>query len=191
MVQRDLAVAKRNLEFHELHHRSLASSLTDSEGNGTDGTFPLERSRAKEKFGLEQRKPCGLCCMLFLPVNLVMAVPLKAVFDMRGSWRNKFDPEGQACGVRVNPNLRRSPTCYDSTRVCAFCAQLFDQQQETYRPSWEAREAEKERARLEEEEARKNVMSDPLAQIDEERANDIKDATNAEKIEEKSVENIL
>jgi len=177
MVQRDLSVAKQNLQSNELYNRSSSSSIDDGGGcggcGGADGTSPLERSRAKEKFGLEQRKPCGLCCMLFLPVNLVMAVPLKAVFDMRDTWGSKFDPEGQAKGIRVNPNLKRAPACYDRTRVCAFCAQLFDQQQETYRPRWEARAAEKERLRMEEEAVRKMVMSDPLKQCDAERADDV------------------
>lgn len=172
MVQRDLSVAKQNLEFNELYNRSSSSPMHGVGGCAAHGTSPLERSRAKEKFGLEQRKPCGLCCLSFLPVNLVMAVPRKAVFDMRDTWGDKFDPKGHAKGVRVNLNLKRAPACYDRTRVCAFCAQLFDQPSK-YRPSWEACLAEKEKIQLEEEDARKMVMSDPLKQCDTERANDV------------------
>ena len=143
----------------------------------------LERSLSKEKFGIEQRKPCGLCCVKFLPVNLVLAVPLKAVLDIRDSWGDKFDPEGSR-RVRVNPNLRKAPACYNSTRVCAFCAQLFDQQQEAYRPSWEAKEAEKERLKDLEEAARRKVENDPLSQIEKERDAELNRALSRQKIKE-------
>lgn len=73
----------------------------------------------------------------------------------------------------VNPNLRKAPACYNQTRVCAFCSQLFDQQQDSYRPSWEAKEAEKERIRKEEENARRKVINDPLSQMEKERVEGI------------------
>ena len=162
MVKRDLAIAMENYESKET---CLQSSLKDQKHRNVD---TLSRSLCKEKFGIEQRKECGLCCVRFLPVNLVLAVPLKAVLDIRDSWGDKYDPEGSN-RVRVNPNLRKAPACYNSTRVCAFCAQLFDQQQETYRPSWEAKEAERERQRKLEEAAHQKVVNDPLSQIEKER----------------------
>lgn len=166
MVKRDLAVAMENYESKET---CLQSSLKDQKHRNVDS---LSRSLCKEKFGIEHRKECGLCCARFLPVNLILAVPLKAVLDIRDSWGDKFDPEGSH-RVRVNPNLRKAPACYNSTRVCAFCAQLFDQQQETYRPSWEAKEAERERQREMEEAAHWKVVNDPLSQIEKEREEEV------------------
>jgi hypothetical protein len=179
-VQRDLSVAKRNLESNNVYQQSFAMG----DGEGADGTSPFERNLTKEKFGLANRTKCGLCCRLFLPVNLVMAVPLKAVYDMRDTWGDKFDPNGQKSrSVNVNPNLKRAPACYDRTRVCAFCSQLFDQQQNIYRPSFEMKEAERERANEEERERTNEVMSDPLKRVDDERVQEILDAEHDAKID--------
>ena len=179
MVQRDLSVAKRNLEFENMYQNSLSFTMSKGKQEGADGVSPFQRNLTKEKFGLATRKQCGLCCRLFLPVNLVMAVPLKAVYDMRDTWGDKFDPSGQKSRtVNINPNLKRAPLCYDKTRVCAFCSQLFDNQQNTYRPSFEAKEAEKERASELERERTNAVMSDPLKRVDDERAHEIFDAEN-------------
>ncbi len=176
MFKRELAVAMVNFEAKETCNSSMKHiAQRDSDS--------LERSLSKEKFGIEHRKPCGLCCVKFLPVNLVLAVPLKAVLDIRDSWGDKFDPEGSR-RVRVNPNLRKAPACYNSTRVCAFCAQLFDQQQEAYRPSWEAKEAEKERIKDLEEAARRKVENDPLSQIEKERDAELNRALSRQKIKE-------
>lgn len=177
MVQRDLTVAKRNLEFNDMYDRS--SFVASEEG---EGMSPFERNLTKEKFGLASRKACGLCCRQFLPINLIMAVPLKAIFDMRDTWGAKFDPEGSKSRiVNVNPNLKRAPACYDRTRVCAFCAQLFDNQQEIYRPSFETKEAEKEHANEVERERTHAIMSDPLKRMDDERAHKILDTETAAK----------
>jgi hypothetical protein len=166
MVQRDLSVAKQNLALNNMYHHS------------TDGMSPFERNLTKEKFGLATRKACGLCCRDYLPNNLVMSVPLKAVFDMRDTWGDKFDPDGQKSRiVNVNPNLKRAPACYDRTRVCAFCSQLFDDP-DIYRPSIEAKEAERERALSAERERTHAVMSDPLKRMDDERAHEILDSEN-------------
>ena len=182
MVQRDLSVAKRNLEFNSMYQNSLSFITAEGQQDGADGVSPFKRNLTKEKFGLATRKQCGLCCRLFLPINLVMAVPLKAVYDMRDTWGGKFDPIGQKSRtVNINPNLKRAPLCYDKTRVCAFCSQLFDNQQNTYRPSFEAKEAEKERASELERERTNAVMSDPLKRVDDERAHEIFDAENASK----------
>ena len=171
MMKRDLTVAMVNFEAKE----TCISSIKHISQRNSDS---LERSLSKEKFGIEQRKPCGLCCVKFLPVNLVLAVPLKAVLDIRDSWGDKFDIEGSR-RVRVNPNLRKAPACYNSTRVCAFCAQLFDRQQETYRPSFEAKEAEKERLKNLEEVAKRKVESDPLSQIEKERNAEVNELTRS------------
>lgn len=177
MLQRDLAVAKQNLIEMDIYRNStlrsagVGSSSTSSSNvdpNHNNKVTELERSLSKEKYGIEQRRKCGLCELHFLPINLVMAIPLKAVFDIRASWGNKYDPDGLK-KIRVNPNLRKAPACYNETRVCAFCAQLFDKQQEKYRPSWEAKEEEQRRLRDIEEKRRQKILSDPLAQLQKER----------------------
>ena len=170
MLKRDLAVAMVNFEAKETCMSSMNSTQRNSDS--------LERSLSKEKFGIEQRKHCGLCCLKFLPVNLVLAVPLKAVLDIRDSWGDKFDSEGSR-RVRVNPNLKKAPACYNSTRVCAFCSQLFDRQQETYRPSWEAKEAEKERQNNLEEAAKQKVENDLLSQIEKEKSLEVNELTRS------------
>lgn len=167
MVKREFSVAIENLES-----KQICKSLSHSQDEKQRSLSSFERSLSREKYGIEQRRPCGLCCNKFLPINLVMVVPLKAVFDIRDLWGDKFDPEGSR-RVRVNPNLRNAPACYNSTKVCTFCAQLFDQQQETYRPSWEAKEAEKEHNRNLEEAEHWKVVNDPLSQVDKERIQNI------------------
>ena len=106
------------------------------------------------------------------PKSYPKALPSKLFLDIRDSWGDKYDPEG-SIRVRVNPNLRKAPACYNSARVCAFCSQLFDRQQERYRPSWEAKEAEKERVREMEEAAHWKIVNDPLSQIDKDRVEEL------------------
>eukprot|EP00586_Coscinodiscus_wailesii_P005242 CAMPEP_0172481290 /NCGR_PEP_ID=MMETSP1066-20121228/7035_1 /TAXON_ID=671091 /ORGANISM="Coscinodiscus wailesii, Strain CCMP2513" /LENGTH=512 /DNA_ID=CAMNT_0013243423 /DNA_START=306 /DNA_END=1843 /DNA_ORIENTATION=+ len=171
IIRRDLSVAKLNSQSEALRRRASATLRR----GGPDGKRReiridddvLERSRSKEKYGLETKKPCALCHVPFLPVNLIMAVPLKAILDIRDSWGDAFDPEGVR-EIKVNPNLRRAPACYNERKVCAFCAQLFDQQQDTYRPSWEAKEAERVRLKEIEEEKERKVLDDPLTQMTKE-----------------------
>ena len=195
MLKRNLAIAKENYESCYLNNLSFSSRRNMNHTTNDNGILSkskhknrtptnkgedeenkqdliLARSLSKEKYGIEQRKPCGLCGLKFLPLNLVMAVTFKAVLDIRDSWGDKYDPEGRK-HVMVNPNLRKAPACYNQTRVCAFCSQLFDQQQDHYRPSWEAKEAEKERIRRNEEDARRKILNDPLSQMEKERIEQI------------------
>jgi hypothetical protein len=147
----------------------------------------LETSRSKERYGLQHRTTCGLCCQIFLPINLVLAVPLKAVIDIRSSWGDKYDPEfpvkqivptlskatGEVHMVRVNKNLSKAPACYDKVMVCGFCAQMFTAQQDIYRPSYEAK-ASVIRAKEEEEDlARRKAYWDPLTTTEKERSEEM------------------
>lgn len=155
MLKREFSVAKMNYEARE---KCQSSSLKDLQRCKSDA---LENSRSKEKYGIELKRNCGLCDRPHLSENLVLAVTLKACLDIRDSWGCKYDPEGSS-RVRVNPNLRKAPGCYNETRVCAFCAQLFDNQQEKYRPSWQAKVAEKKRIKDAEKALLEKSMSDPL-----------------------------
>lgn len=168
-IERDLSLAKENADAisrSELHAKRPGTSSSSLQA--------LERSRSKERHGLEQRKACGLCCRPFLRINLTMAVPLKAILDMRDTWGDRYDPEGAAkVRAKTNPNLRRAPACYNQTRVCAFCSQLFDNQQDAYRPSFKTKEADKlsrELAEIEEQRKVKQAKDDdPLAEMKKER----------------------
>ena len=153
MVQRDFSVAKINQHSREKYRVSRIKNLSKLKPN------TLERSISKEKYGIEQRKACGLCYRQFLPENLVLAVTLKAILDLRETWGTRYDPD--ISRIKINPNLKRAPLCYNETRVCVFCAQLFDNQ-EMYRPSWKAKQAEQRRLKIEQEALLQKIAADPL-----------------------------
>jgi len=182
MMKRELAVVKENLELKEKCQNTRSALKTrDARGvqqNRSNHINSLERSLSKEKYGIERRKSCGLCCSTFLPINLVMTVPLKAVFDIRDSWADKYDSNGIS-NIRMNPNLRRPPACYNQTRVCVFCAQLFNHQQEKYRPSCEAKKAEMQKVKEWEEEVRQKTINDPLSQVEKERQEEVSELARA------------
>ena len=161
-IRRDLSVAKQNVETTMVREEAKELEASRHKLNA------LELSKSKEKFGIEHKVACGCCCMQFLPLNLTLSVPLKAILDIRDSWGVKFDPKG-ASNVRINQNLRKAPLCYDEVKVCAFCSQLFMYQQEIYRPSWEAKEAEKTRLREEAEMSARKAYWDPLTTTENER----------------------
>ncbi|GMH65498.1 hypothetical protein TrST_g10148 [Triparma strigata] len=161
-VRRDLAVAKINVESTVVREEAARTE------KGRHKLTALQMSKSKESLQLLKKVPCGCCCLSFLPVNLILAVPLKAVLDIRDSWGTKFDPKG-ASKVRVNKNLRKAPLCYDEVKVCSFCAQLFQYQQDKYRPSWEAKEAERNRIKDEQDAKQRKAFWDPLTTTELER----------------------
>jgi len=155
LVRRDLLIVK---EAQASKERRSISTQRNLKSCSLDA---LERCKSREKFGIEQRKKCGLCNRSYLMENLILAVTLKACLDMRKSWGKKYDPEGSV-RIKTNPNLTKPPACYNQTRVCAFCAQLFDNQ-DVYRPSCKAKEEAKRRASFEEEQLQRKIANDPLA----------------------------
>ena len=162
-----MVVAKANFESTVVRQEATSREANRHKLN------PLETCKSHEKFGLEKKTSCGLCLCTYLPVNLVLAVPLKAVLDIRDSWGTKFDADGSV-QVRLNSNLRKAPLCYDEVKVCSFCSQLFARQQDTYRPSWEAKEAEKTRVREELDAKQRKAFWDPLTTTENERAEEMK-----------------
>ena len=167
MVRRDIAVAKQNIETTLVREEASASEMNRHKLNA------LEKSQSRVKFGIDRKAKCGLCCMTFLPINLVLAVPLKAVLDMRSSWGKKFDPKFDVSMSRVNKNVQKGPMVYSSTSVCAFCAQLFAKQQDVYRPSWESKEKELKQVEDDKNRVQRNEYWDPLKKTEEE--NKVKD----------------
>ena len=74
-------------------------------------------------------------------MNLVCEVPIKAIDDLRKMWSEEFTPHPRH--VKECARKFRAFT-YDRVGVCTMCAQFFRVgQQEVYRPSVEARNAEK------------------------------------------------
>ena len=64
---------------------------------------------------------------------------------------------------------RLSKSFLTSTSCCSFCAQLFQYQQDKYRPSWEAKEAERSRIKDEQEAKQRKAFWDPLTTTELER----------------------
>jgi len=88
-------------------------------------TTALDLEKVKDKYSQKRCKFCALCEQQYLPINLPMTVSYKAIMDLRLSWGHKG----------VDSILSKAPRCYDTVRVCMFCAQFFDspQGQEAYR----------------------------------------------------------
>ena len=101
-----MVVAKQNFDSTVVRQEASSREANRHKLN------PLETCKSHEKFGLEKRMSCGLCLCTYLPVNLVLAVPLKAVLDIRDSWGKKFDPAG-SIQVRVSAK-------YSSDRLLVF-----------------------------------------------------------------------
>jgi hypothetical protein len=59
---------------------------------------------------------CKLCCAVFPRYNLVLDIPYKAIMNIRMKWDPTL-PE-------LNPHLARPPICYDTVKICRFCAQF-------------------------------------------------------------------
>jgi len=118
--------------------------------------------------------------MEFLPINLVLSVPLKAVLDMRESWGDQFDPKPNKRLTRMNKNMQSGPMVYSSVRVCTFCAQLFTKQQEVYRPSYALKEAERRQKEESAIAATKKAYWDPLKKTEDE--NNVKDDKLKQKV---------
>jgi hypothetical protein len=100
----------------------------------TDKTA-LELETVKEKYSQKRRQFCRLCEQQYLAFNLPMTVSYKAIMDLRASWgQTKTYMEKQE---EKDSLLSKPPRCYDTVRVCIFCAQFFDSPdgQEAYRPT--------------------------------------------------------
>jgi hypothetical protein len=134
----------------------------------------LQLSKMKCGLKLERERECGLCNTIYKPINLILAVPRKAVLDIRESWGEKYDPVGSeklkadVSTIRLL-KLPSTGAIYDEVRVCAFCSQLFEKQQENYRPSWEAREADRILKEANERERLEKARWDPLKTVEVER----------------------
>lgn len=83
---------------------------------GPKTSSSLEKERLQEQLGKRIREECSLCKLTFAGTNLPMVVTHKAINDMRTSWGH---PPPQ-------DRFATFPACYDTARVCYFCAQFFE-----------------------------------------------------------------
>lgn len=77
----------------------------------------LDREKLQERLGKRIRADCALCAHEFATINLPMVVTHKAVNELRASWGHPTSPDSRHASF---------PACYDSARVCGFCAQYFE-----------------------------------------------------------------
>ena len=118
MIRDEIANASFKEEERHREQRRLKKWQTE--------TTALELEKVKDKYSQKRCKFCALCEQQYLPLNLPMTVSYKAIMDLRLSWGHTEDN---------NPILSKPPRCYDTVRVCTFCAQFFDSPkgQEAYR----------------------------------------------------------
>ncbi|KAG5182771.1 hypothetical protein JKP88DRAFT_245385 [Tribonema minus] len=119
----------------------------------------LEIAKEQERFGRECPRPCALCEQVFSSVNLVLAVPYKAIMDVREHWHEKAPH--RLGPPKASHNMKRPPQCYNEVRVCAFCSQQFSEPA-TYRPTQEMKAAALKDAEAKEEADREKAYWDPL-----------------------------
>ncbi|KAJ1449371.1 hypothetical protein M885DRAFT_590465 [Pelagophyceae sp. CCMP2097] len=134
MLERSLSATKANVELLEARNKFVHTE------HSHHTLSELEQSLAEERFGLRHRKRCGLCDLEYSKINLVLAVPLKAIVDLRERWTSEMEPD--AMHVAAARRQRKTAAAYDEIFVCALCAQFFRLgQQEIYRPSYEKKPA--------------------------------------------------
>lgn len=117
MIRDEITNAAFKVEERHREQRRLKKWQTE--------TTALDLEKVKDKYSQKRCKFCALCEQQYLPINLPMTVSYKAIMDLRLSWGH----------TGVDSILSKPPRCYDTVRVCMFCAQFFDspQGQEAYR----------------------------------------------------------
>ncbi|CAM9288063.1 unnamed protein product [Ectocarpus sp. 4 AP-2014] len=129
MVRRGMAVIKENV-FESVAHGSLVRKEKKRSSRSD-----LEIVKTQEKFGTKHQRPCALCEQSFSEVNLVLAVPFKAIVDLRIAWQKTL-PQAKGSTTKTNRTMLMPPQCYNEVKVCAFCSQLFHDPL-GYRPTWD------------------------------------------------------
>eukprot|EP00903_Cladosiphon_okamuranus_P009424 g8987.t1 len=132
MMRRSMAVIKENV------YESVAQDFLVRKEKKRSSRSELEMIKTQEKFGTKHQRPCALCEQSFSEVNLVLAVPFKAIVDLRIAWQKTL-PQAKGsttCKTNTNRTMLVPPQCYNEVKVCAFCSQLFHDPL-GYRPTWE------------------------------------------------------
>jgi hypothetical protein len=131
----------------------------------------LQKAHNEESLGVKKKSLCACCLQSYSYVNLPMRIPVKAIIDSRKQWSNGkggwWDKEDERLSV--------VPRCYEGVDICRFCAQFFNDQ-EKYRPSFDAIAYEERKATFFETKRLETEYWDPLkmCEKDRERAEDQK-----------------
>ena len=160
----DKLKARADFEKNETKHHKLSE---------------LEQNGVEERYGIARKRACGLCRMEYSRVNLVCEVPIKAIDDLRKMWSEEFTPHPKHVKECAKGKFRAFT--YDRVGVCTMCAQFFRVgQQEVYRPSVEARNAEKRRRAQKHSNELDKRFWDPVKQLDADRKDQLLGTAAAE-----------
>jgi len=136
MVKRDYALLTQLLKSGT--SRVTKDKREQLQEHENKSLSPLSQSKLRKNLGLVQEQNCSLCCRTFLPINLTGVVSCKAIIDLRSTWEKTY---GLIVGNRKLSPTKKSNKVgikvgyYKPVKVCAFCFQMFDGQQDVYRPS--------------------------------------------------------
>lgn len=164
-IYRDIIVAKQNLAD------TLTLEASEERAKKSMQVTDLQKAHNEESLGSKKKALCACCLQLYSYVNLNMRIPVKAIIDRRKQWTNGkggwWDKEDERLSV--------VPRCYEGVDICRFCSQFFNDQ-EKYRPSFEAIAYEERKAAFFETKRLETEYWDPLkmCEKDRERAEDQK-----------------
>ncbi|CAM9262203.1 unnamed protein product [Hapterophycus canaliculatus] len=154
MMRRSMAVIQENV------YESVAQGSLVRKEKKRSSRSELEIVKTQEKFGTKHQRPCALCEQSFSEVNLVLAVPFKAIVDLRIAW-HKTLPQAKGSTTKMNRTMLMPPQCYNEVKVCAFCSQLFHDPL-GYRPTWDMEAASMRRKREQLAREKEREYWDPL-----------------------------
>lgn len=157
-IYREIAVAKQNLTDTIVLETEMAREMKRFQE--TD----LQKAHNEESLGTKKKSLCACCLQSYSYVNLPMRIPVKAVIDSRKHWSNGkggwWDKEDE--------RLSAVPRCYEGVDICRFCAQFFNDQ-EKYRPSFEAIAYEERKTAFFETKRLETEYWDPLKMCEKDR----------------------
>lgn len=160
-IHRDIDVAKKNL-----YDTIVLETGQERTRKGTQVT-DLQKAHNEESLGSKKKALCACCLQKYSHINLTMRIPVKAIIDSRKHWSNGkggwWDKEDERLSV--------VPRCYEGVDICRFCAQFFNDQ-EKYRPSFEAIAYEERKATFFETKRLETEYWDPLKMCEKDREKD-------------------
>lgn len=150
-LHRELMTMKENL-------RSTVSFENDNKRElKRFQTTDLQKALLEEELRMKKKLKCGCCLQIYSYCNLPLKIPVKAILDIRKKWSGGksgwWDKEDERLAV--------VPRCYEGVRICRFCSQFFDVQEE-YRPSFDKIQKEIKRKHLLELKQLEKQYWDPL-----------------------------
>lgn len=157
-IHRDIAVAKQNL------YDTLVLETGQEREMKRLQVTDLQKAHNEESLGSKKKSLCACCLQSYSYVNLPLRIPVKAIIDSRKQWSNGkggwWDKEDERLSV--------VPRCYEGVDICRFCAQFFNDQ-EKYRPSFEAIAYEERKSTFFETKRLETEYWDPLKMCEKDR----------------------